>query len=900
MRKPIALAASIIIIALALLAVNAWYLPDLNLVESSVALKDDGTVYLAENDGFTSCIFSVDHSASVRSVYWERSLKSVERSAVTQLVYGNDAVYFIREVIKTSDGSFGRWELLKLDPSLLDAQTLYTGSAADLPVSGGISVDGSTLYLTSVSSAGAAAAAAVYSLDTRAETPAPALLFEAAAPAGTGIVKAAYSDRVLHCLLGNGLAAQYRQNGTVIYPAVDGNSISAISAASGCVWLYDSKSNAVSCGTGYLAGDAVSVDSSTSICCGAATSNANMAMLASGSDTGFTLLRYNGVDFSADAELTIPVGARLAFKAPLILSAGILMIAAAIIILFVVYICKKSKRLATRLTAVFALVSVVLFLLLAGIVIKGTIGGYADARLAEATLWAACKSERIEELNLNLLSDEDFYGSETYAAIQKTLTTSIISTESSWFTVSGELFAVSEMGNTGTAVATLAVSQDKQSGAKFASACNSATAQVISAALTSGGTEAKTVLSRGRPTAICAAPVYSYGKITGLLVSYVISENPNMTSAAFHTVRGFLLLGGTMTLLAIIAVLLMARSFTQPLKLLISRMNDISTGRNELTEVRTGKDEIGELWREMQEMGISLAIKTYESNSMIQSFYRFVPRGLEKLLDRASIMEISLGDMTTMKNSVAILSVNNRDQMRETLNDNDFLDFVNASFTVISDNVSKHAGILLTGDFDLTSTKALFSRVPDDGIRFGLNVLGDAAENATAERTAPDLFVLLHSAAFLYGIVGTEDRAFPFLSSAEMNLLGSFSGDFGATGTKMVVTDQFLKTMKSSCSSRYIGFVSSADGRTSYKLHEILDAYSDLEKTRRMHADAKFQEGIRLFYKNDFYLARTSFSTVLKTCPGDGIARWYLFACEHYFNSGALTDIGYNLFGIRE
>ncbi|MPN54166.1 hypothetical protein SDC9_201835 [bioreactor metagenome] len=85
-----------------------------------------------------------------------------------------------------------------------------------------------------------------------------------------------------------------------------------------------------------------------------------------------------------------------------------------------------------------------------------------------------------------------------------------------------------------------------------------------------------------------------------------------------------------------------------------------------------------------------------------------------------------------------------------------------------------------------------------------------------------------------------------------------------------------------------------------YKLFEVLDVYSDVARLRKTGADAKFQEGVRLFYKNDFYLARNAFSAVIKACPEDGIARWYLFACERYFSRPENQDVRYDLFGLEE
>ena len=68
------------------------------------------------------------------------------------------------------------------------------------------------------------------------------------------------------------------------------------------------------------------------------------------------------------------------------------------------------------------------------------------------------------------------------------------------------------------------------------------------------------------------------------------------------------------------------------------------------------------------------------------------------------------------------------------------------------------------------------------------------------------------------------------------------------------------------------------------RLYEVLDACSYHERYLKQTADARFQKGIELFYQHDFYLARSTFSDVLKENPEDHMAKWYLFTCERYLN----------------
>ena len=90
---------------------------------------------------------------------------------------------------------------------------------------------------------------------------------------------------------------------------------------------------------------------------------------------------------------------------------------------------------------------------------------------------------------------------------------------------------------------------------------------------------------------------------------------------------------------------------------------------------------------------------------------------------------------------------------------------------------------------------------------------------------------------------------------------------------------------------RYIGFImsrSQTEGRI--ELYEVLDANSGRIRQLKLRFRDQFEEAIKLFYRQDFYLARNAFTEILKDFPEDEIVTWYLFECEYYLNSNADTS----------
>jgi hypothetical protein len=185
---------------------------------------------------------------------------------------------------------------------------------------------------------------------------------------------------------------------------------------------------------------------------------------------------------------------------------------------------------------------------------------------------------------------------------------------------------------------------------------------------------------------------------------------------------------------------------------------------------------------------------------------------------------------------------------------------------------------------------SLFPDAAKHALQFGIDVI-TGRENA---RQSEQTFVLLHYTDLIYGVAGDDKQASAYLLSGDMRMLERYTGQLRAMGIRMAVTDSVYELVGEDTAARYIGFVER--GRYSFKLYEILDAYPAKERQNRLETKAKFQEALNLFYGDDFYLARSLFTEVLKENPTDEVAKWYLFICEKYLDQGSAGDISYGLF----
>lgn len=382
-------------------------------------------------------------------------------------------------------------------------------------------------------------------------------------------------------------------------------------------------------------------------------------------------------------------------------------------------------------------------------------------------------------------------------------------------------------------------------------------------------------------------------------VFFVVDQNAGLVQAV-RAARSAGIAAAAIWVMSTLLLRLLAGNMTAGIAAMTQQMNEIVDGNVKPRELEPGKDELSQMNLAMQEMCMGLSIRDYEMSETIRAYKRFVPQRLTRMLNRPTIAEVSLGDSRRIVTNVGLFTVGNREEVRAVLEDKAFVDFISETFSTFNACVQGNHGSMISCALRLSCMETMFPKEPADGVRAGLDFMGRVGKRNDPGVLAPKAMMILHKASFLYGMAGKPARLFPYISSAELEFLEGYTHKFYESGARLVMTGEYLAEMKDAgFAVRYIGFISDGD-KNAYKIYEVLDVYPELERKLRVEYDKRFQEAINLFYHNDFFLARNLFSTLLRVCPDDGIARWYLFACEHCFNHAGEEAVDYRLFGIEE
>lgn len=330
-------------------------------------------------------------------------------------------------------------------------------------------------------------------------------------------------------------------------------------------------------------------------------------------------------------------------------------------------------------------------------------------------------------------------------------------------------------------------------------------------------------------------------------------------------------------IMASIACLLLLWRQSSDLRKLSLAMQAMAKGSTEVHKPAVLSGDTADMWNSLSEIGQNVRRVNRTKYLMLEAYYRFAPKKIEKILGRDSITEVESGETIVMSGTVAIISSDER-----KIGQQPEIQRMNQLISMIGKYQDEQKGILISNDSELSLMKLLFFSDNRSTHDFGIDFIKEFEANS-AEDDFP-LSLLLCFADFSYGIAGTSAQSVPFFISDEAKQLEGYSEWFRKLGIRLVITADVKNREFYDEAVRFIGHVKLAGSNKDINLFEVLNAYNERERHSKIDSGVKFQNALQLFYKKDFYLARSAFSDIIKDDHSDGMAKWYLFECERYLN----------------
>jgi len=372
--------------------------------------------------------------------------------------------------------------------------------------------------------------------------------------------------------------------------------------------------------------------------------------------------------------------------------------------------------------------------------------------------------------------------------------------------------------------------------------------------------------------------------LAGLVRYEDIKAQNSYDVATFITIMGFV--WGA----ALLIIMFINFARARELKAVATTVRRISTGeQTEVVRPMNVSKDFEVMWNAASELTKSFGKNVYLKNQTLLSASRFAPQNIEKLLGKDSISDVRLGDKGSVHGTVALIEIS-RPFARSR---SEYMDLMSSNIELLCRYKNEYSGVLISDSATMCSSRILFAGDEGKAISFGVRT-SDAIEKSSAAGRKKS-FILLHKTDYEYGITGSGDQNFACISSTQLDALSDYVPKLLDLGLRLAVTEEVLSDRAVECSSRYIGYIVLPDNGGEVRIHEVLDAESMEERNRKKTTMATFEKALELYYASDFYLARNLFAEVVKECPEDLVARWYLFKCEGMLDGGDIDKFCYGL-----
>lgn len=354
-------------------------------------------------------------------------------------------------------------------------------------------------------------------------------------------------------------------------------------------------------------------------------------------------------------------------------------------------------------------------------------------------------------------------------------------------------------------------------------------------------------------------------------------------------------------MLIMIVILLFLRHKWKNIGILCTAMDRVSRGEYVVDSRRVPDNEFGLMWTGLERMCKNLMVQKYRNDETIDYLYQYAPQNFERLFAKEKLQDIEVGETIQMAATLGMISVIDKDTLLTGKLQRQYVQYVNQLMELLFSQKESEQAVFLQDGSNLENVKVIFqgdAKSALTAVKYSLDCMEVLLEQIE-DTYDTNPFILLHTDRFRCGLAGGSKQVYPYVTSMEMDILSRYIDDLKRSGARVVVTGQTWEVVQKQVQGRRIGYVTSADGKedkSTFWLYEILDACPQMQKLGKLKNQERFEKALRLYYDDELYSARNIFTDIVRECHDDGIARWYVFACDERLNKERGGDGHHELF----
>jgi len=278
-------------------------------------------------------------------------------------------------------------------------------------------------------------------------------------------------------------------------------------------------------------------------------------------------------------------------------------------------------------------------------------------------------------------------------------------------------------------------------------------------------------------------------------------------------------------------------------------------------------------------------IKTHLRLSNLNIAYgRFVPHKFLQLLNKESIVDVSLGENVQQEMSILFSDIRDFTSLSEMMNPEDNFKFINAYLSRMESAIVENNGFIdkYIGD----AIMALFSGNADDAVKAGITMLHRLSDynqhRANSGNVPIKIGIGINTGSLMLGTVGGKNRMDGTVISDAVNLASRLESLTKSYGLSLLISQQTFLGLHdpNEYSIRFIEKVKVKGKSKAVTVFEVFDGDEPKIKEVKLATKTIFEEGLLLYQQHLMREAAQRFEEVLRINPMDTVAQIYLARCQ--------------------
>lgn len=278
------------------------------------------------------------------------------------------------------------------------------------------------------------------------------------------------------------------------------------------------------------------------------------------------------------------------------------------------------------------------------------------------------------------------------------------------------------------------------------------------------------------------------------------------------------------------------------------------------------------------------------------SYSRFVPQEIIRLMGKDAITDVALGDHIEKTMTILFSDIRDFTALSEEMTPQENFSFINTYLDGMTPVISRHQGVVdkYIGD----AIMALFPNNADDALSCAismLNQLHQYNEDRSKSGNAPlRIGIGLNTGLMMLGIIGGAQRMESTVISDSVNLAARIESMTKDYRTPLLISEHTYYGLENASryDTRFIDRVKVKGKAQCQSIYEVFDADPVALREGKRSTKYIFEEALAHYHFKDVSMALEMLTECLHQVPDDTVAQVYRDRCKRFLETGVHESSG--------